>query len=120
MKKYTQEEFDDFEVVDGVRICPTGDYSLIKRFGKVCSFGEGCEFENKGKAKLGYPFRLFTGFGSENRTIYFFNLESGIWVRAGCFFGNCEEFIEKTKRDGDDKKLKIYSAFVDIINADWS
>jgi hypothetical protein len=44
MKKYTQEEFDNLDIVNGVRQCPTGDYSNIKIFGKQCSFGEDCSF----------------------------------------------------------------------------
>ena len=44
LKKYTQEEFDAFPVVDGWKLCPSGDYSLIKAFGERCSFGEGCSF----------------------------------------------------------------------------
>jgi NDP-sugar pyrophosphorylase family protein len=41
MHRYTQEEFDALPVVNGVKQCPTGDYSSIKRFGR-CSFGKGC------------------------------------------------------------------------------
>lgn len=45
MKKYTQAEFDAFEVdEDGNRICPSGDYTAIKRFPNACSFGEVCSF----------------------------------------------------------------------------
>ena len=44
MKKYTQEEFDAFDVINGVRMCPTGDYSDINAFGEGCSFGVGCSF----------------------------------------------------------------------------
>jgi hypothetical protein len=35
MKKYTQEEFDALPLVDGVRQCPTGDYTQIMNFGAV-------------------------------------------------------------------------------------
>ena len=49
MKKYTQADFDNFEVDEyGHKICPAGDYTAIEsfgeryRFGEVCSFGEGC------------------------------------------------------------------------------
>lgn len=44
MKKYTQEEFNNFEIIDGIKKCPTGDYSLISSFGEWCSFGENCSF----------------------------------------------------------------------------
>ena len=34
MKRYTQEMFDALPVVDGVRQCPTGDYTAIVEFGR--------------------------------------------------------------------------------------
>ena len=45
MKKYTQADFDNFEVDEyGRTICPTGDYTAIKDFCALCIFGEGCIF----------------------------------------------------------------------------
>ena len=45
MKKYTQEEFDAIPVDEnGIRHCPTGDYTAIDRFGEGCSFGAACSF----------------------------------------------------------------------------
>ena len=44
MKKYTQADFDAFEVIDGIKQCPSGDYSDIRVFGKCCSFGKECSF----------------------------------------------------------------------------
>ena len=45
MKKYTQADFDNFEVDDyGHKICPTGDYTAITNFGEGYRFGEGCRF----------------------------------------------------------------------------
>ena len=32
MKKYTQADFDAFEVIDGIKQCPSGDYSDIQIF----------------------------------------------------------------------------------------
>ena len=41
MKKYTQSDFDNFEVDEnGYKICPSGDYTQISSFGARCSFGE--------------------------------------------------------------------------------
>lgn len=94
MKKYTQADFDAFEVIDGIKQCPSGDYSDIRVFGKSCyfgewcsfgrgcsfgescsfgercsfdercSFGEECSFEDKGEYIGDYPFLAFVGFGS--------------------------------------------------------
>ena len=44
MKKYTQADFNAFEVIDGIKQCPSGDYSDIRVFGEDCSFGEQCSF----------------------------------------------------------------------------
>ena len=44
MKKYTQKDFDKFEVVNGIVQCPTGDYSSISVFTKLCSFAKHCSF----------------------------------------------------------------------------
>ena len=94
MKKYTQADFDAFEVIDGIKQCPSGDYSDIQIFGECCSFGERCSFgkwcsfgewcyfgercsfgewcsfgercsfEGKGEYIGDYPFLAFVGFGS--------------------------------------------------------
>ena len=42
MKVYTKKDLEGFERDDlGRLICPGGDYTRIKSFGKECSFGEG-------------------------------------------------------------------------------
>lgn len=136
MKKYTQEEFDNFEIdEDGNKICPTGDYTNIKyfgyyctfgdgcifsncshfsnfnhfgercdfgaycdfdascSFGKWCDFGEGCNFEN-GRVVNGIYFAC-DRIGSEKRKTYFFKGDNGYFVRAGCFFGTFDEFVDR-------------------------
>lgn len=94
MTKYTQADFDAFEVIYGIKQCPSGDYSDIQIFGEWCSFGERCSFgkecsfgeecsfgkwcsfgedcffgeecsfEGKGEYIGDYPFLAFVGFGS--------------------------------------------------------
>ena len=45
MKRYTQAEFDAFERDEkGIKYCPTGDYSQIENFGRLCNFGKCCRF----------------------------------------------------------------------------
>lgn len=47
MKKYTQEEFNNFHISEkGFRICPSGDYTDIKVFGDKCRFASGCRFDD--------------------------------------------------------------------------
>lgn len=46
IKVYTEEDFDKFPVVDGIKMCPSGDYSEIKIFPVNCSFENDCVFGN--------------------------------------------------------------------------
>ena len=39
MRKITQEEYDSFEMVNGIKICPSGDYSDINEFEELSLFG---------------------------------------------------------------------------------
>lgn len=121
MKKYTQADFDAFEVIDGIKQCPSGDYSDIRVFGEDCSFGrdcsfgdwcsfgEGCyfgkecSFEEKGEYIGDYPFLAFVGFGSRiGSKVYFFNLQDGIYVRCGCWLSDIAGFRERVKEKNAD------------------
>lgn len=97
MKKYTQADFDNFEVDDyGRKICPAGDYTAIKSFGVQCIFGEGCSYEN-GAVKNG-RYVAVDRIGRENRKAYFYIDENGnMFVRAGCWFSDMTAFKERVK-----------------------
>ena len=125
MKKYTQADFDAFEVIDGIKQCPSGDYSDIRVFGKqcsfgewcsfgrCCSFGEGCSFEDKGEYIGDYPFLAFVGFGSRiGSKVYFFNLQDGIYVRCGCWLSNIAGFRERVKEKNADA---MYLDLCDLV-----
>ena len=47
----TQEEFDNFPVIDGYKQCPLGDYTQIKYFGKCCTFDDNCILGNHNSGK---------------------------------------------------------------------
>ena len=116
MKKYTQADFDTFEVNEyGRKICPAGDYTNIKGFGEWCSFGERCSFgelcsfgeecsfgelcsyEN-GAVKNG-RYVAVDRIGSENRKAYFYIDDNGnMFVRAGCWFSDMAAFKERVKK----------------------
>ena len=127
MKKYTQADFDNFEVDEyGRKICPTGDYTAIKSFGEGCNFsarcsfgaqcsfgercsfgagcrfGEGCSFGKwcsyeNGTVKNG-RYVAVDRIGSENRKVYFYIDENGnMFVRAGCWFSDMTAFKERVK-----------------------
>ena len=131
MKKYTQADFDAFEVIDGIKQCPSGDYSDIQifgewcsfgrdcSFGKGCSFGEGCSFgggcsfEEKGEYIGDYPFLAFVGFGSRiGSKVYFFNLQDGIYVRCGCWLSDIAGFRERVKAENADA---MYLDLCDLV-----
>ena len=98
MKKYTQADFDNFEVDEyGRKICPAGDYTAIKSFGERCRFGEGCSYEN-GAVKNGH-YVAVDRIGRENRKAYFYIDENGnMFVRAGCWFSDMTAFKERVKK----------------------
>ena len=125
MKKYTQADFNAFEVIDGIKQCPSGDYSDIQifgercsfgrccSFGEYCSFGKGCSFEDKGEYIGDYPFLAFVGFGSRiGSKVYFFNLQDGIYVRCGCWLSNIAGFRERVKEKNADA---MYLDLCDLV-----
>ena len=125
MKKYTQADFDAFEVIDGIKQCPSGDYSDIRvfgedcsfgawcSFGEDCSFGKGCSFEGKGEYIGDYPFLAFVGFGSRiGSKVYFFNLQDGIYVRCGCWLSDIAGFRERVKAKNADA---MYLDLCDLV-----
>lgn len=119
MKKYTQADFDAFEVIDGIKQCPSGDYSDIQvfsdrcSFGEDCSFGEECSFEGKGEYIGDYPFLAFVGFGSRiGSKVYFFNMQDGIYVRCGCWLSDIAGFRERVKAKNADA---MYLDLCDLV-----
>jgi NDP-sugar pyrophosphorylase family protein len=81
MKQFTQEEFDNFEIRENRKICPSGDYSLIKIFDTKCSFGEECSFGERCSFGEWCSFGEGCSFGEE--------CSFGKWCSfgKGCFFG---------------------------------
>ena len=95
MRKYTQEEFNNFEVDEhGCKICPPGDYTSIKsfgewcRFGEECSFGDGCSFGEECSFGEGCSFGKWCSFGDECR------------FGKGCSFGEACSFGERCSHEG--------------------
>ena len=82
MKKYTQADFDAFEVIDGIKQCPSGDYSDIRVFGEGCSFSECCYFGDWCSFGRDCSFGEWCSFGRD--------CSFGEW----CFFGKDCSFGE--------------------------
>lgn len=124
MRAHTEKDFDTFERHDDYIICPSGDYSQVKKFPERCSFGEGCSFGGRCRFGKGCSFeakRVTTSgtnpyfavdrIGSEFRKAYFFLSDDGqIYIRAGCFFGTEDEFLRKLHADKDPHKTRTYEA----------
>ena len=95
------------------RWCRFGDGCIFGKscsFGERCRFGKWCRFDGRDcNAKPGRPLIQFDGFGSENRTTQFFNLESGIWVHCGCLHLTIDAFRDRVmSRYGDTGHGLIY------------
>lgn len=114
MKKYTQSEFDALSHDEtGVKVCPTGNYTEVKRFGAERSFGPGCICE----------FGVFTnmltagGFGSEGHTTYFFKMkDKTINVRCGRFAGTLDEWAAQVRETHRESRLaRLYLLLIPAI-----
>jgi hypothetical protein len=114
MKIITQEEYDAFEVIDGIKYCPSGDYREIKNFHECCSFGERCKIENKYELNNLYQFH---GFGSrQNSSLYVYDTKQGIIIRTGCFLGTSEDFRKAvTETHKDNNYAKEYFIICDLM-----
>ena len=114
MKTYTQSEFDEFPVIDGIRQCPTGNYTQIKRFGERCSFGKRCSFEKLAMEHRPYFIRI-NNIGSRQDGCIIYNAASGLHVRSGCWFGTESEFIARVKDTHEDSKYaRQYLAAIEL------
>ena len=131
MKKYTQQEFDLFPVIDGIKQCPSGDYSGFEKFsercsfaercsfGEWCSFGERCSLE-AGKNIVGGSIYSCGGMGAEGRTTYGIPTNEGVFVRCGCWFGKLSEFRERVKEAYGDSEISVeYGIVADLFEARW-
>ena len=94
MKKYTQADFDAFEVIDGIKQCPSGDYSDIRVFGKRCSFGNRCSFGERCSFGRGCSFGEWCSFGEGCSFGRGCSFGEGCSFGRGCSFGECCSFGE--------------------------
>lgn len=107
MHRYTQKEFDNFEIDEfGYKICPSGDYSLILNFGKLCAFGECCSFS-------GFcTFDEWCTFG--DRCIFGKCCRFSRFCSFGkhCSFGECCSFGEQCRCEfGEFEKMSTIGGF---------
>ena len=94
MKKFSQEEFDNFEIIHGIKMCPSGDYSSISSFGESCRFGEWCRFGESCRFGEWCSFGESCRFGQSCR--FGESCSFGEWCRFGqsCSFGQSCRFGE--------------------------
>ena len=114
MKKYTQEEFDSFELDGyGAKQCPSGNYVNVNTKGERCSFGKGCSFGERCSFGKGCSFgegckymafiftTVFCLYGVfDYSLIVYLNKESGKYIiSAGCMnFESLTEAVKETKK----------------------
>ena len=88
LKKYTQAEFDAIPVDEnGIRHCPTGDYTAIDRFGVHCSFGVDCSFGAACRFDAGCSFGEGCRFGAACSFGVACSFGEGCRFGAACRFG---------------------------------
>lgn len=95
MKKYTQSDFDNFEVDEnGYKICPSGDYTQISIFGVGCIFGAWCRFGERCRFGDSCRFGAWCRFGDSCRF--------GVGCRFGadCRFGERCSFENGAIKNG--------------------
>ena len=93
--KYTQVDLDGFEIVNGYKLCPTGDYSLVSkfesrcRFDCKCIFGPRCCFGHDSIFNCWCEFDIFCKFDASCR------FDFSCKFMKGCIFGDygsCSEY----------------------------
>ena len=79
MKLFTQEEFDNFPIINNCKQCSSGDYTKIKKFeddcifgesskfGEYCEFGRRCHFRDQCEFGNGCKFGGYCDFGRKCR-----------------------------------------------------
>jgi hypothetical protein len=67
----------------------------------------------------GHPLLVLSGAGSDNQTVYAFNVEGGPWIEAEFFSGDLDTFRAKARADGDKLKALQYLGFANIVAATW-
>ena len=106
LKKFTQKEFNEPQEIDGVKQCPTGDYTEIKNFpewcffgwrcsfGEDCSFGKGCSFGEQ------CSFGWRCSFGEQCFFSQGCSFGKGCSFRERCAFGGWCSFGERCSFGG--------------------
>lgn len=93
MEEYTQADFDAFEVIDGIKQCPSGDYSDIQIFGEQCSFGKGCSFGKQCSFGRACSFGEQCSFGACCSFGECCSFGGGCAFGGGCSFEDKGEYI---------------------------
>ena len=81
------------------------------------AFLQGADLQENLKIKAGCAVLIFSGGGSVGRDVFAFNCETGIYVQAGCFFGDLNEFRAKVLQDENgDKTIKKSLQYLGFAN----
>ena len=86
MKKFTKEEFELLPLRGVIRLCPTGDYTDVKKFGDCCLFGPNSEFGSNSDFGSRSEFGPNSEFGS------YCEFSSNSVFGPDCEFGSNSDF----------------------------
>ena len=107
MKKYTQADFDNFEVDEyGHKICPTGDYTAIKSFGELCIFGAWCSFGAGCSFGTGCRFGERCNFGKRCRFGAVCSFDEGCSYENGAVKNG--RYVAVDRIDSENRKAYFY------------
>lgn len=97
-----------------------GDHTHLGRqidYGPEIQYGDHLYFEEFDDTSIDrHPVITFSGFGSERRVSYYFNLSKNIYVRNGCFSGTLDEMEDMVdKLAEDDPRKPEYRLIIDLV-----
>jgi len=105
MEKYTQKDFDKFKMIDGIKQCPSGDYSSIGFFGEGCFFGKRCSFGEDCSFGEGCSFGERCFFGKRCSFGEDCSFGERCFFGKRCSFGEDCSFGENIKIEGGHKLI---------------
>lgn len=123
MRKYTQDEFDKFGIVVGLKQCPKGDYSNINTFAEWCSFDDGCIFADGCSFDKRCTFGQFCilghycTFGEYCTFGKCCSFGEGCRFGEQCSFGECSTFGKRCSFEKLEFESDIYYIRIDSIGS---
>ena len=97
MKVITQEEYNNFPIINGCKQCPSGDYSQIKNFGEEIIFSDNCKFGDKSNFWEKCSFGNDSTFGESCKFVNPCKFGDGCVLGDTCTIGEFSKFGDNCK-----------------------